>query len=66
MTINPAIVVDLLIVVGMVYDGRTRGRPQAAYVTGLAVLLAVQFLRLPPNTAAAWQSVLDTALARAR
>ena len=65
-TINPAIVVDLLIVVGMVYDARTRGRPQAAYVTGLAVLLAVQFLRLPPNTAAAWQSVLDTALARAR
>lgn len=54
-----AIAVDLLIVVAMVHDRRTRGRVHPVYWIGGAVVLAVQLLRLPISRTSAWGHVLD-------
>ena len=43
----PALIADSLIVAGVIYDMRTRGRPHPAYLIGGAILLAVQVLRVP-------------------
>lgn len=53
-SVPPALVVDLLIVVGMLYDWRTRGRPHPAYLIGGGLLLAVEFARIPLATTPAW------------
>ena len=50
------LVADLLIVAGMIYDWRTRGRPHPAWLVGLGVMLAVQLLRGPFSTTGAWLS----------
>jgi hypothetical protein len=52
--VPPGLVVDLLIVVAMVFDGRTRGRPHRVYVIGGALLLAVQLLSVPIGASAGW------------
>lgn len=65
-TIGPGLVVDLIIVAGMIFDWRTRGRPHAAYVIGGAFVLAVQLLRVPLSTTGAWRSVAEGVLALAR
>jgi hypothetical protein len=65
-TIGPALVANLLIVAGMIYDWRTRGRPHPAYLWAGGVVLAVQVLRIPLSTSAAWGAVagwLETFLA---
>ena len=43
-SIPPGIVADLFIVVAMVNDWRTRGRPHRVYAIGLPVVLAQQVL----------------------
>jgi hypothetical protein len=53
-SLPPALVVDLLIVVGMIYDWRTRGRPHPAYLIGGGLLLAVELARIPLATTPAW------------
>lgn len=54
--IPPGILVDLLVVVAMVYDWRTRGRPHPVYWIGLAALLAEQLLGPPISQTGAWMS----------
>lgn len=55
--VPPGLLVDLLIVAGMVYDWRTRGRPHPVYVIGLAVNLGVQLLCVPLAGTAAWMAI---------
>jgi hypothetical protein len=55
-TIGPGLVVDLLIVAGIVYDWRTRGRPHPAYLIAGGLTVLVQFARLPLSATPAWQS----------
>ncbi len=50
---------DLLIVVAMAYDWRTRGRIHPAYLIGGGAIVAVQFLRAPLSTTQWWYSIAD-------
>jgi len=65
-TIPPAFVAYLLLVVAMVFDWRTRGRPHQVYVIGGAVLIAVKLLNLPISTSHAWHSLAGGILALAQ
>lgn len=53
----PGLVVDLLLVAGMVYDWRTRGRPHPVYLIGLPLMVATQIVRVPLSPTDAWMSV---------
>jgi hypothetical protein len=53
------VIVSLLLVVGMLYDWRTRGRPHAAYLIGIAVLIGTAALRIPLSHTAAWYGFAD-------
>jgi len=55
----PALIADALILAGVIYDMRTRGRPHPAYLIGGAVMLAVQVLRVPVSTTPWWYAVAD-------
>jgi hypothetical protein len=55
----PSLLLELLIVAGMVYDWRTRGRPHPAWVIGLAVMTAVIVLRAPFSATPAWLGFAD-------
>jgi len=57
--IPPAMVATLLIVVAMVYDWRTRGRPHKVYVYGGLLVVAETFLVLPISNSAAWMSFMQ-------
>ncbi len=50
---------DLLILVAMAYDWRTRGRVHPAYLIGGAAIVAVQLLRAPVSETQWWYSVAD-------
>ena len=65
-TIPPAFVAYLLLVVAMVHDWRTRGRPHAVYVIGGAVLVAVKLLNLPISATHAWHAFAGGILALAQ
>lgn len=65
-TIPPAFVAYLLLVVAMVHDWRTRGRPHKVYVIGGLVLVAVKVLNLPISTTHAWHSFAGGILAMAQ
>ena len=56
-SVPPGLFVDLLIVAGIVYDWRTRGRPHPAYLIGGALLLANQVLAVPLSATSAWMSI---------
>ncbi|HET7216989.1 MAG TPA: hypothetical protein VFJ02_03040 [Vicinamibacterales bacterium] len=62
-TVGPALVVDLLIVIAMVHDRRTRGRIHPVYWIAGGIVLAVQVLRVPISTTAAWTHVTSWLLA---
>ena len=50
-------IVVVMIIVAMIYDWRTRGRPHKAYIYGgLAVLLETG-LELPISNTEAWMSI---------
>lgn len=53
----PGLLMDGLIVAGMIYDWRTRGRPHPVYVAGLAANVAVQVLCIPLAGTAAWMAI---------
>ena len=53
----PGLLMDGLIVAGMVYDWRTRGKPHPIYVAGLAANVAVQVLCIPLAGTAAWMAI---------
>ena len=56
-SLPPALVADLFIVVAMVHDWRTRGRPHPVYVYGGAVLLAQQMLTVPFAATPTWMGI---------
>jgi hypothetical protein len=62
-TIVPGLLVNLLIVAAMLHDRRTRGRVHPAYWIAGGAVLAVQVLRVPLATTAAWARVTDWLLA---
>ena len=55
----PALIADALILAGMIYDMRTRGRIHPAYLIGGAIIVAVQVLRAPVSTTQWWYAVAD-------
>ena len=55
--IPPALVASLLIVVAMVYDWRTRGRPHKVYVIGGLLVLLETFLVLPISSTHTWMTI---------
>jgi len=56
-SVPPGFIVDLLVVVAMLYDWRTRGRPHPVYVAGLPALVLIQVLVVPISTTSVWMSV---------
>jgi hypothetical protein len=65
-TIPPAIIAYLLLVVAIVYDWRTRGRPHPVYVYGGLALIAIKFLNWPISVSPAWHSFAGGILAMAQ
>jgi len=62
-SVMPGIVVDLLIVIAMVHDRRTTGKVHTTYWYAGAAVLAVQVLRVPLSTTAAWTWITGGVLA---
>jgi hypothetical protein len=65
-TIAPALVAYLLLVVAIVHDWRTRGRPHPVYVYGGLALVAVKFLNWPISLTPAWHAFAGGILALAQ
>src|SRR5882757_4807773 len=65
-TIAPALVAYLLLVVAIVHDWRTRGRPHPVYVYGGLALVAVKFLNWPISLTPAWHTFAGGILALAQ
>jgi hypothetical protein len=65
-TIPPAFVAYLLLVVAIVHDWRTRGRPHPVYIYGGAALIAVKLLNWPISASSAWHSFAGGILAMAQ
>jgi hypothetical protein len=55
-TVLPALLADILILIGMAYDWRTRGRPHPVYLIGGAILVLQQITQVPVAETALWQS----------
>jgi hypothetical protein len=55
--VPPGLVATLLIVVAIVYDWRTRGRPHKAYIYGGLVVLLEIFLVVPISGTQAWTNI---------
>lgn len=62
-TLLPALLVDLLMVYAMVHDWRTLGRVHPAYWIAGGIVIAVQVLRVPLATTAAWTGATHWLLA---
>jgi hypothetical protein len=56
-SIPPALVADLFIVVAIVNDWRTRGKPHSVYVIGGAIVLLQQVLTVPFAATDTWMSI---------
>lgn len=56
-TVPPGLMVDLLLVAALAHDWRTRGRPHAAYLFGVPLLLAHQVLAVPMSASSTWMSI---------
>ncbi|OKO83647.1 hypothetical protein [Bradyrhizobium sp. AS23.2] len=65
-TIAPAVVASLLLVVAMVRDWRTEGRVHPVYIYGTLALLAVKVLNWPVSETAAWHAFAGGILALAQ
>ncbi len=57
--IVPSLILELLIVAGIIYDWRTRGRPHPVWLIGAAVTIAVILLRGPLAGTPAWLAFAD-------
>ena len=57
--IPPALVAFLMVIVAMVYDWRTRGRPHKVYVYGSAAILLETFVQLPISGTQTWMSIAN-------
>jgi hypothetical protein len=58
-SLPPLLLICLLIIAGMVYDWRTRGRPHPAWTIGLAVLVIGGILRAPLSATSGWLAFAD-------
>jgi hypothetical protein len=56
-SLPPALVADLFIIVAMIHDWRTRGRPHPVYLYGGLVLVAQQVLTVPFSATATWMNI---------
>ena len=56
-SVPPALVADLLVIVAIIYDWRTRGKPHPVYLVGGAALLVMQLTRIPIAASPAWDAV---------
>lgn len=56
-TFPPAMVACLLLVVAIVFDWRTRGRPHPAYLYGGLALVSLKALNLPISVSPAWHAL---------
>ncbi|HEY2211370.1 MAG TPA: hypothetical protein VGH62_07100 [Bradyrhizobium sp.] len=65
-TIVPALVAYLLLVVAIIFDWRTRRRPHPVYIYGGAALVAVKLLNWPISVTPAWHSFAGGILALAQ
>lgn len=65
-TIAPAVVASLLLVVAMVRDWRAEGRVHPVYVWGTLAMLAVKFLNWPVSETSAWHAFAGGILALAQ
>ncbi len=57
--VGPSLIGELLIVAGIVYDWKTRGRPHPAWLIGAAVITTVILSRGPLAGTQAWLGVAD-------
>jgi hypothetical protein len=57
--LTSGLIADALILAGLIYDMRTRGRPHPAYLIGGAIIVAVQVLRVPMSTTEWWHAIAD-------
>jgi hypothetical protein len=55
----PALIADALILVGMIYDVRTRGRIHPSYVIGGVIMVSMHVLRAPVSSTQWWYGVAD-------
>jgi hypothetical protein len=55
----PSLITELLIVAGLVYDWRTRGRPHPVWLIGAAITTAVILLRGPLSGTHGWLAFAD-------
>lgn len=65
-TIPPAFVAYLLLVIAIVYDWRKLGRPHPVYIYGGLTLVAVKLLNWPISMTPAWHSFAGGILAMAQ
>jgi len=65
-TLPPAFVAYLLLVVAIVQDWRTRGRPHPVYIYGGTALIAVKLLNWPISVTPLWHSFAGGILALAQ
>jgi len=65
-TIAPALVAYLLLVVAIVFDWRSHGRPHPVYVYGGLALVAIKLLNWPISATPAWHALAGGILALAR
>lgn len=56
-SVPPGLLVDLLLVVAMAYDWRTRGRPHPVYLVGAPVIALTQLLCVPVSATPAWMAI---------
>ncbi|WP_414694015.1 hypothetical protein [Phenylobacterium sp.] len=55
--VTPALIGDILLVVAMVYDWRTRGRPHPVYLIGGGIMLLLHLTMVPVSNSPAWQAI---------
>lgn len=55
--IPPALVACILLIIAIVFDWRTRGRPHQVYLLGGGALLALKFLQVPISATSLWHSI---------
>jgi hypothetical protein len=55
----PSLIPELLIVAGMIYDWRTRGRPHPAWLTGAVVITMVVVLRGMVANTSSWLAIAN-------
>jgi hypothetical protein len=56
-SLGPGFVGDALLIVAIIYDWRTRGRPHPVYLIAGAIIVVVQIIRVPLATTQWWYSV---------